>query len=139
METNLAMLKIYPGSIIVWKSYNLLKQAYYKYVKKQELPYNRCLVSYSTHEQVNYADRFDYLWNGEKLIYNVKKGYTAEERVMLAKLIIAATEKYNNNLSIEMWINLVNQVRPNTFDTLTFKLSELSNNKYYKRNYAQKI
>lgn len=139
METNLAMLKIYPGSIIVWREYNIFKRLYYKYVKKQELPYNKCLVSSTSHEYINNSDKFDYLWNGDKLIYVAKKGYTVEERALLAKLIMTTVEKYNNDLSVEMWINLINQVRPNTFDMLTFKLSDLSNNKYYKRNYAKKL
>lgn len=121
---------IVPGSILIYKQYNIFQRLWAKLTNK-ELKYNRAILFPSNIELMNTLSRYS-----EAILLEPKKSYNkAEQSIMKLEIekLTDENELYTvefKNKGIHNLVNIVNNTRSKTFSTVT-KFDDLLNNKYY--------
>lgn len=127
---NIMFKSIVPGSILIYKQYNIFQRLWAKLTNK-ELKYNRAILFPSNIELMNTLSRYS-----EAILLEPKKSYNkAEQSIMKLEIekLTDENELYTvefKNKGIHNLVNIVNNTRSKTFSTVT-KFDDLLNNKYY--------
>lgn len=115
------MVDIYPGDILLYKRYNLLKELWYQ-IRKKELPFNKfsiwgspAVIYYSGNENVT--------------VLTPKRRYNNKEIAKLNKWLQDNFVTYKN---LELVIKAANAVRSGTFAE-NATIEDVINSSYYKR------
>lgn len=130
LRMNIMFKSIVPGSILIYKQYNIFQRLWAKLTNK-ELKYNRAILFPSNIELVNTLSRYS-----EAILLKPKKSYNkAEQSIMKLEIekLTDENELYTvefKNKGIHNLVNIVNNTRSKTFSTVT-KFDDLLNNKYY--------
>lgn len=114
-------MNLKPGSIIIRKSHNILKELFYTICGK-ELPFNKIEIATNSNSSAIYVDN-------EQLVFLVpKKAYSKNEIKMLTNIISSKTLDISKLKDI---VEIVNEIRPNTLpENATIK--DIINSSYYK-------
>lgn len=127
---NIMFKSIVPGSILIYKQYNIFQRLWAKLTNK-ELKYNRAILFLSNIELMNTLSRYS-----EAILLEPKKSYNKAEQSILKVEIEKLTDENEpytvefKNKGIHNLVNIVNNTRSKTFSTVT-EFDDLLNNKYY--------
>ena len=127
---NIMFKSIVPGSILIYKQYNIFQRLWAKLTNK-ELKYNRAILFPSNIELMNTLSRYS-----EAVLLEPKKPYNKAEQSVIKLEIEKLTDENElytvefKNKGIHNLVNIVNSARSKTFSTVT-KFDDLLNNKYY--------
>ena len=130
LRMNIMFKSIVPGSILIYKQYNIFQRLWAKLTNK-ELKYNRAILFPSNIELMNTLSRYS-----EAILLEPKKSYNkAEQSIMKLEIekLTDENELYTvefKNKGIHNLVNIVNNTRSKTFSTVT-EFDDLLNNKYY--------
>lgn len=130
LRMNIMFKSVVPGSILVYKQYNIFQRLWAKLTNK-ELKYNRAILFPSNIELMNTLSRYS-----EAVLLEPKKPYNKAEQSVIKLEIEKLTDESElytvefKNKGIHNLVNIVNSARSKTFSTVT-KFDDLLNNKYY--------
>lgn len=130
LRMNIMFKSVVPGSILVYKQYNIFQRLWAKLTNK-ELKYNRAILFPSNIELMNTLSRYS-----EAVLLEPKKPYNKAEQSVIKLEIEKLTDESElytvefKNKGIHNLVNIVNSTRSKTFSTVT-KFDDLLNNKYY--------
>lgn len=120
-KTKSEIVDIYPGDIVLYKRYNLLKELWYQ-IRKKELPFNKFSI-WSTPAVICYSG------NDNVMVLTPKKRYSGKEVVKLSKWL---QDNFANYKNLELVIKAANAVRSGTFAE-NATVEDIVNSSYYKR------
>lgn len=127
-------LNIKPGSIIVYKKYNLLKCWWSKLMRK-ELPFNKYSIYFGASsmfvETTNIKVKDEYRY----VILEPIKPYSKKEEKALELEVVEHVMMNNDSKDV---FSVINIIRPCTIDAESFTINGLLKNKYYRIVYDSK-